>query len=84
MRYRPDLEWVKSKPRRGGFGTFTGILEVVDTNGIVKVSTAYENGKPVIEGGSSTGRVQDICTSYLTVEWTEVCVEGYGCSISQP
>ena len=47
MRYIPSLDWIKNKPRRGGFESFTGIIEIVDTNGTVETYTEYRNGKPI-------------------------------------
>ncbi|MFT7197135.1 MAG: hypothetical protein ACI83W_001502 [Marinoscillum sp.] len=80
MRYKPDLEWAKNKPNKGGFDSFTGVLEIVNIEGIVEASTEYDNGKPISKNKANNGRVAS-CQTYIDVTWTEVCVEGMGCSV---
>lgn len=83
LRYIPEKEWIKTKPRRGGFGNFTGVVEIVSMEGEVQESNSYKNGKVIINGtDNSNGRVAD-CVTYYQLEWTEVCVDGYGCWVSE-
>ena len=82
IRYKPDLEWIRNKPQRGGFDTFTGILEVLSTNEEFRASTEYINGQAVNTEESVNGRVAT-CETWIDVVWTVVCVEDYGCNISE-
>lgn len=82
IRYKPDLEWMKDKRERGGFNTFTGTLEIINLNGEVEATTDYQNGIAISKNTSADGRTAT-CETWIDVVWTEVCVEGYGCSISE-
>lgn len=82
MRYKPDVEWLKCKPRRGGFDDYTGKLEIINITGEIEAESEYRNGAPVVEGQLPNGRLAS-CNTFFEVNWTEVCVEGYGCNISE-
>jgi hypothetical protein len=86
IRYKPDPNWLATKPRRGGFSTFTGVIEKVELSGDIKISTIYKDGKVVgpSAGYSKNGRTggDGNCYTLIVVNWTEVCVKGY-CSITE-
>lgn len=85
IRYSPDPEWLKVKPRRGGMSSYTGLVEIISLEGELKASSVYESGRRVKEEISS-GRISadgDQCEIFMDVTWTEVCVEGYGCTITE-
>lgn len=86
IRYKPDANWLATKPRRGGFSTFTGVIEKVELSGDIKISTIYKDGKVVgpSAGYSKNGRTggDGNCYTLIVVNWTEVCVKGY-CSITE-
>lgn len=77
IRYTPDKDWVQSKAMRGGFESYTGILEVLNLKGEVESSTKFINGLPIY---NSNGRVS--CETLIDVEWTVVCVEN-SCNITE-
>ena len=88
IRYKPDPNWLATKPRRGGFSTFTGVIEKVELSGDIKISTIYKDGKVVgpSAGYSKNGRTDGDgnCYTLIVVNWTEVCVGGGAyCSITE-
>ncbi len=88
IRYKPDPNWLATKPRRGGFSTFTGVIEKVELSGYIKISTIYKDGKVVgpSAGYSKNGRTggDGNCYTLIVVNWTEVCVGGGTyCSITE-
>lgn len=82
IRYEPDEDWLAAKPANTDLDTFTGIISILDTQGITEASTSYSAGEPIISDGLSNGRVTD-CHLEVYIEWTEVCVDGYGCHITE-
>lgn len=80
MNYIPDKEWIKNKPRRRGFGTFTGTLQLLNLEGEVFAKSVFEKGKAV-KSSKSNSRLTE-CETFFDVEYTEVCA-GDTCHISE-
>jgi hypothetical protein len=80
MNYIPDEEWVKNKPRRRGFGTFTGTLQLLDIDGKLFAKSEYKNGK-VKKNSSINSRIAE-CETFFAVSYVEGCGGGI-CHISE-
>lgn len=41
IRYVPDKTWLKNKPLKGGFSSFTGMIELLEIDGQIRSSTNF-------------------------------------------
>jgi len=80
MNYIPDEQWIKNKPRRRGFGTFTGTLQLLDLEGEVFAESAFKNGNPE-KNSTINSRITE-CETFFAVSYVEGCGGGI-CHISE-
>lgn len=83
MRYEPDSSWLQTKPRRGGMGNYSGYLSTIGIEGEVLGRVRYLNGEQITESGINERSSSEECEIIMEVTWTEVCVRGHGCTVSE-
>ena len=72
--YKPNLNWLKTRPKNSGLKNFTGNLSFQSIQGQLIYSSEYVNGNRVsTDSNEESGRVK-YCETYFDITWTVVSV----------